>query len=224
MKFSWLSKRVARLPVWGWAVVVLVIATIGASASPSPQSSEEESVEVSTVVPTTKDLPSTTSKPPATTSTQPAITTTTLPVIGPGTYIVGRDIQPGGYRVSGYFARLDTNMDIIDNDGVYNKTGLTYVVVEPSDAYLELSGETIAIEDFPVYDPLIAGATEGTYLVNVDIQPGRYRIVNTNYAYAARLSCNRDIIDNAGNTGNVIIIIKASDCLFSFSGVLTRID
>ena len=126
--------------------------------------------------------------------------------------------------MSGYFARLDSNLEIIENDGVYGSTGLTYVVVEPTDAYLELSNEAIAIEDFPVYDPLIAGADEGTYLVNVDIQPGRYRVENPDFAYAARLSCNRDIIDNEGNKGNVIIIVKATDCLFMYSGILSRID
>jgi len=115
-------------------------------------------------------------------------------------------------------------MEIIDNDGVYNSSGLTYVVVDPSDAYLELSGEAIAIEDFPVFDPLLVGATDGTYLVGVDIQPGRYRVEDPDYAYAARLSCDRDIIDNEGNKGNVIIIVKASDCLFTFSGILSRID
>lgn len=101
---------------------------------------------------------------------------------------------------------------------------IDHVVVDPTDAYLELSAEAIAIADFPVYDPLIVGATEGTYLVNVDVQPGRYRVEDSRYAYAAKLSCDRDIIGNAGNAGNVIIVVKDSDCLFEFSGILTRID
>lgn len=200
------------------------LSAFGASACTSTSSSEGTSSSAPAPVTATSKPPSTTTQPRPTTTTRPPTTTTTIPVIGPGTYIVGTEIQPGGYRVAGYFARLDSNMEIIDNDGVYGSTGLTYVVVDPTDAYLELSGEAIAIADFPVYDPLIAGATEGTYLVNVDVQPGRYRVEDSRYAYAARLSCDRDIIDNAGNAGNVIIVVKDSDCLFEFSGILTRID
>lgn len=221
---SWVTRRVGRLPVWGWSLIALTVISISAGASTSTKSPDGASDVPSEAVTTSSRTPSTTTKPRATTTTQPATTTTTIPIIDPGTYIVGTELQPGGYRVSGYFARLDANMDIIANDGVYGSTGLTYVVVDPTDAYLELSDEAIAIEDFPVYDPLVVGADEGTYLVNVDVQPGRYRVEDPDFAYAARLSCDRDIIDNEGNAGNVIIIVKASDCLFTFSGVLTRLD
>jgi hypothetical protein len=224
MKFTWLSRGVGRLPVWGWTVIGLVVIAVGVSASSSQQSPEIRATDETIATTSTRPPATSTTKPRPTTTTRPATTTTTLPVIGSGTYIVGTDIAPGGYRIAGYFARLDANMEIIDNDGVYDSSGLTYVVVEPSDAYLEVSGEAIAIEDFPVFDPLLVAATEGTYLVNVDIQPGRYRVEDPTYAYAARLSCDRDIIDNEGNEGNVIIIVKVSDCLFMYSGTLTRID
>jgi hypothetical protein len=210
--------------MWGWTAIGLVVMIVAVGSAASLESSGSPFADDSVAPTSTRPPATSTTKPRPTTTTRPATTTTTLPVIGSGTYIVGTDIAPGGYRVAGYFARLDANMEIIDNDGVYDSSGLTYVVVEPSDAYLEVSGEAIAIEDFPVFDPLLVGAAEGTYLVNVDIQPGRYRVENPTYAYAARLSCDRDIIDNEGNEGNVIIIVKASDCLFMYSGTLTRID
>jgi hypothetical protein len=166
------------------------------------------------------------------TTTTAAPTTTTepaLPVISSGTYIVPDELAPGQYRVSGYFARLDANMNIIDNDGVYGEGELTFMEVRDTDAYVEISGEAIAVDAFREYlgggfDPIAAGAEGGTYLVGEDVAPGRYRVEDETYAYAARLKCNRDIISNAGNSGSVIIVVADSDCLFEFSGRLSRID
>lgn len=126
--------------------------------------------------------------------------------------------------MAGYWARLDAGFDIIRNDGVYEDRALSYVEIQPTDAYFELRGEAIAIADFPVYDPLALGAEEGTYLVGIDIQPGRYRVEKESYAYAARLKCDGDIIRNAGNEGNVLIEVRAGDCLFEYSGRLSRVD
>jgi hypothetical protein len=64
-----------------------------------------------------------------------------------GTYKVGVDIQPGEYRGTvddgnGYWARLDSKQEIIDN-GLSTKTGASmYFTVRSSDAYVEISGAT----------------------------------------------------------------------------------
>ena len=145
------------------------------------------------------------------------------PVIEAGTWLVPSEIKPGVYRVAGYYARLDSDGEIIDNDGVYGENDLTLMVVKKSDDMVEVSGEALAIEFLPRYDPLRNGATSGTYLVGKDIKPGRYRVKDPDYAYAARLDKDLDIIDNAGNEGNVVITIKPSDYAFEFSGELSRL-
>jgi hypothetical protein len=142
--------------------------------------------------------------------------------------MVGTELEPGEYRVSGYFARLDSKMEIIDNDGVYSENALTFMKVLPTDAYVQINGEAVRVEDFRAYvgtgyDPIAIGATGGTYIVGEDIAPGRYRVQDDTYAYAARLRCDRDIIDNEGNAGSVIIIVRENDCLFQFSGILSKI-
>jgi hypothetical protein len=66
---------------------------------------------------------------------------------GEGTYKVGADIQPGEYKGTvddgnGYWARLDSKQEIIDN-GLSTKTGASmYFTVRSSDAYVEISGAT----------------------------------------------------------------------------------
>lgn len=180
-----------------------------------PRTSDPVTTTTRTSPPTTRPAPPTTQRP---------TTTTTIPIIDSGTYIVGTEIQPGQYRVAGYWARLDSDFDIIRNDGVYDDRSLSYVEIQPTDAYFELSGEAIALADLSVYDPVGLGAKGGTYLVGVDIAPGRYRVEDETFAYAARLACDGDIIRNAGNEGNVIIEIQPSDCLFSYTGSISRLD
>ena len=130
------------------------------------------------------------------------------------------EIGYGVYRVTGYWARLDSDFSIIDNDGVYGN-GIGLMVVQQGDTYVEISGEVAPLGDFPVASPLAMGFAAGTYLVGVDISPGRYRISDPDYAYAARLDSTLGIIDNAGNSGSVIIEIHPSDYAFTFTGVIT---
>ena len=114
--------------------------------------------------------------------------------------------------------RLD--FSIIDNDGVYDN-GIGLMVVQRGDTYVEISGEATPLTDLPVASPLALGFTEGTYIVGIDIEPGRYRISDPDYAYAARLDRSLGIIDNAGNSGSVIIQISPSDYAFTFTGAIT---
>ena len=163
-------------------------------------------------------LPVTTAPPttvPATTTTAPDLT------ISSGTYIVGSEIQPGMYRVAGYWARLDASMDIIDNDGVY-KDGFGMLNVRDTDAYIEISGAAMPLSATRALDPSVEGFTSGTYLVNWDIQPGRYRVSGTDgMAYFARLDTNGEIIDNNISDGDVIVIVAAGDWALSITGTIT---
>ncbi len=143
--------------------------------------------------------------------------------IASGTYLVGSEMKPGYYRVNGYYARNDSDGEIIANDGVYEDDQFTLMIVKKSDDTVEISGEAMPIADFPSYDPVGNGVVDGTYLVGKDIKPGRYRIKDSDYAYGARLDKNLEIIDNEGNEGSVIITVKSSDFAFEYSGEIERI-
>ena len=144
-------------------------------------------------------------------------------VIGSGTWVVPGEVQPGYYRVAGYWATMDADMEIIDNDGVYEEDELTLAYVPASAAFVEFSGEAVPVEDFPAYPVLEIRPGAGTYLVGADIAPGQYRVSDGDYAYAARLDEDLEIIDNAGNAGSVIVIVKATDFAVSFSGQIERL-
>ena len=193
----------------GGIIVLIVLAAIGGAGS-----------EPSKLVPLMSA-----SVQPSAGSTKPleGNTTSATKIIASGTWIVGIEILPGTYRVSGYFSRQDVNGDIIQNDGVYDDNELTLMVVKASDSTVEINGEATSIAYFPVYDPIAKGATGGTYLVGIDIQPGRYRISKESYAYAARLDKDLEIISNEGNKGNVVITVKESDYALQFTGMIAPI-
>lgn len=145
-------------------------------------------------------------------------TTTTDPSISEGVYIVGAEIKPGLYRVSGYWARLDANMEIIANDGVYDN-GVGLLNVRETDAYIEIKGGALPLENSRTLDPVVEGYTAGTYLVNWDIQPGRYRITPTDgTAYFSRLDANGEIIDNNIGDGQLIVIVEPTDWAIQITG------
>lgn len=145
-------------------------------------------------------------------------------VIPPGTYIVGSEVPSGVYRATRYWATLDANNDILQNELVV-ENGLGLAVVPPNATLVQFAGEAISVNDRPTVDPLGEGFTEGTYLVGADISPGRYRVRSADdLAYAARLDTGLDIIDNDLNQGSVILAIQASDYAFTFRGTLEKLD
>ena len=164
---------------------------------------------------TTTAAETTTTEAPTTTA---APTTTTIPTVGDGTYIIPDEVEPGDYRFVGYMARLDEDLEIIDND-IVSDNGLGLMRLLDTDAYVEISGEATPLEFLPVIDPIAAGFTEGTYLVGVDIEPGRYRIspVDGN-SYWARLDANQEIIDNDISDGATIVIVNEGDWALTYSG------
>jgi hypothetical protein len=215
--------------------IFLTIGIIGGLADgPDPVAVAVETTTTTQATTTTE--PTTTTTDRATTTTQPATTTTTMPTLGSGTYIVSEEalpgiphIVPGVYRVVGYWARMDSSQEIIDNDGVYDN-GLTLLKVEASDAYIELSGEAVAFEDFPgLFDtnsvnPIVMEWTEGTYLIGVDLTPGEYMVSPIDgRAYYARLDESIGIIDNDFTEGQTIIRIAEGDYAFRFTGTLERL-
>jgi hypothetical protein len=133
--------------------------------------------------------------------------------------VVPDQFAPGTYRVEGYWARLDANQEIIDNDLV--DSGLTLLNVAPTDTYVEISGAAIALVDMPQVDPIGEGWTDGTYLIGTDLPAGRYNITPAgSSAYYARLDADRGIIDNNISDGNVIAVVQPGDWALSYTGAI----
>ncbi len=210
----WFQKK--RIIIPALIVVIAVFSSVSNSKDDNLPTASESSASENSEATTTPDASEEPSEPeePA----EPEIQTWS-----PGTYIVGEEIEPGQYRVAGYWARLDKDMEIIDNEAIWGNDGTLIVQIEKGDAYIEFSGEAMRLEDSGVIDPVELGLTEGTYLVGTDIAPGRYRISGDS-AYFARLECNNEIIDNNLSEGSVIAVVKDTDCYLNFSGDITKLD
>jgi hypothetical protein len=138
-------------------------------------------------------------------------------IIPDGTYSVGDEIKPGVYRVGRYWARLDRTQHTIAND--FESGCPSIVVVQPTDAYVKITGEAIAA-DLSTIDPIATGCSSGTFLVGRDIAPGRYRIRSSGLSYWARLDQGLDVIANENGKGQRILIVQPSD----FAVKLSRVE
>lgn len=191
----------------------------------APSTTQESTTSTSTSTTTTSEPPTTTTEATPTT-TEPTTTTIEDTTIGSGVWLVGSEVQSGVYRVAGYWARLDADQEIIDNDLV-GENGLTLVNILETDAFIDVNGAMIPLDDTRSLDPIAEGFTEGTYLVGYDIEPGQYRIVPENegdHAYWARLGENRDLIDNDLAEGPLVLTVRESDWAISFTGVISLLE
>lgn len=158
-------------------------------------------------------------------STTTAAPTTTVPLTDPvetgaGTYAVGTEILPGVYRVSISWARLDEEMDVIDND--LTLSGISIMTVYETDSFIELTGTAMPLDLVPTLDPIDAGFTQGTYLVGTDLQPGLYRITSEPgaTAFAARLASDLEVLESFQSGDTVEIELIDGDFALRYTGTL----
>lgn len=158
-------------------------------------------------------------------------------VISPGTWLVGREIEPGIYRSDGpinYWARLSGLSgeldDILANDAF--PASPVYVEIKASDHAFETkgTGSWYKINRGTYTGNRSTSFSEGSYLVGKDIEPGLYRSAN-GFNYWARLNdfageLSSIIANAAFCSGPALIEIKESDFGFEISGKTTwyRID
>jgi hypothetical protein len=143
-------------------------------------------------------------------------------VMPSGQYVVGTEIEPGMYRFAGYVARLDKEMQIIDNEST--RSGLGLIRVNPHDSYFEVSGEAIKLEHYPTYPVLENEPRGGIYLVGSDIQPGRYRINGDgSSAYYATYDKQMNRLNSDLNKGSLILNLQASAYAVEFRGRIEQI-
>ena len=185
---------------------------------------------VTTTIPaTTTTVPATTTTAPATTTTTAAATTTSAPVpaFGPGTHIVGEDVQPGIYetgivtdilgcgwdRLSGLSGEPE---DIIAGNPVSNHDVVEILV---DDAAFDTDCE--AWYPLTQLDPLMTTIPEGKWALGTHITPGAYQAPGGNQCTWERLSgvsgTPEDVIASDQPAGEAAVEIDPGD--FAFNSV-----
>ncbi len=157
----------------------------------------------------------------------------------PGTYLVGRDIEPGIYAGKAGTEVLDTCYwerlsglgggfaDTVAND---NAKGLFYVDVSETDVALSTRCELTALDEVPASQGFLTQLPPGTYLVGRDIQPGNYSgeagtgVLDS--CYWARLSGVSgefsDLIANGNAQGRYFVQVGSTDFAVKFDCAVTK--
>ncbi len=157
----------------------------------------------------------------------------------PGTYLVGRDIEPGIYagkagtevRDTCYWERLSglsgEFADTVAND---NAKGLFYVDVSQTDVALSTRCELTDLDEVPGSQGFLTQLPPGTYLVGRDIQPGNYSgeagtgVLDS--CYWARLSGVSgefsDLIANDNAQGRYFVQVGSTDFAVKFDCAVTK--
>lgn len=199
---------------WPWVIgillVIIVISAIVANGSQGNASS-------SSSTPTTQSSSSTQSPSTHPTSApQPQFAT-----FGDGTFIVGKDIQPGTYRTrtsspNCYYARLKgfsgAVEDIIAND---NTDDPAIVTISASDKGFESTNCGTWTKDLSAITTSKTSFSDGAYFVGTDITPGTYKSSGHANCYYARLSgfggSTGDILANNNTDTPAVVTIASGD-------------
>jgi len=149
----------------------------------NPQSDVEQSTSTTKPTPTTK--PTNTKAPTKTATNTPLPSATTNPyLVKPGTYIIGKDIQPGIYIGNAgddiwdscYWERLSdlsgNFSSIISNN---NGIGQFYVEIKDSDYAFTTGCSVFHIDSVPIPTNFLTELSPGTYLIGRDIKAGLYK-------------------------------------------------
>ncbi len=145
-----------------------------------------------------------------------------------GTLLVGEDIVPGRYftnpKAGCYFARLSglggELSDIIANEFIGFDAVQWIVEIDPADLAFSTDAECGEWSKNPTAGMQV-GISPGAWLVNQQIQPGRYRALNSAGCYWERLSnfgggsSGRIANDFIPTAGQALVEISSTDLGFS---------
>jgi hypothetical protein len=209
------------LPI-AFAVALL---TVACSGDDSADADTSTAVAAAAVEPPTTTKAPTTTQATTTTTTQPTTTTTTVPSIENGRYSVPDEVAPDTYRLWYSAARLDENMELIDNYLVgEGDTGI--VIVQPTDSYLALDGTMVTVEDFgkPI-DPIAKAATGGAYLVGYDLEPGQYRVhpSDNGVAWWKLRDDAMQVTESDEGDASLDVTVQEDDFVLEYRGTLARV-
>ncbi len=195
--------------------VVLVLIVIGVIASQAGNNSQPATTSQAT------QPVSTGQQPTQTPQRQPTPTTNTYAHFGDGTFVVGKDIQPGTYRTrmaspGCYYARLrgfgGAIDDIIANE---NTDAPAIVTIAATDKGFESRNCGTWTKDLSAITTSKTSFGDGMYIIGTDIQPGTYKSSGQSGCYYARLrglgGTTDDIIANENTDAPAIVTIAATD-------------
>jgi len=181
---------------------------------------------------TTSAAVATTTTAPATTTTTAPPTTTTVPALepafGPGTQIVGEDVDPGIYEtgiVTGLFgcywerlAGLSGELEDITANGNVSNHDVVEIMAE--DAAFDTDCDAwYALTELP--EPM-TNVPEGKWVLGAHINPGTYQAPGGDACYWERLSgvsgTPDDVIANDLPSGQAVVEIDPGDFAFNSTG------
>ncbi len=234
------SRKVA-LPVW--LVILIVIALLGlgdligqSNASNNAQNAsnttagttQSGNTSQSTAAPTQAQKSQPTATKKQVPQSKQTATTATYPNFSDGTFVVGKDIQPGTYRTrvaspGCYFARLKgfsgSTDDIIAND---DTDAPAIITIASTDKGFQSTGCGTWTKDLSAITSSKTSFGDGTFFVGTDIQPGTYKSSGQQGCYYARLSgfdgTTDDIIANDNTDTPAIVTIAPTDKGFQAKG------
>ena len=209
-------------------------AIVTPSATPLPPSTSTPTTSLES-----SSTPTPTATPTVEHETSPTVDANQTTVgLGPGTYLVGSEIQPGRYKAEvapGSFGCSWSRLS--DTDGELSSIiaisliveGQTYATIKGSDFAFETSGCTDFVpqtDETSQSSNRTEGFGPGTYLVGLEIQPGRYRTEVAPSSFGCSWS---RLSDTDGELSSIIAIslivegqtyatIKDSDFAFETSG------
>jgi hypothetical protein len=208
-----------------WLVLLVVSAGSGGnvtSTATSNQPAASSSARAATPSAAAATQPTTTPAPAA--SLKPSPTPVPKPQFATfqdGTFVVGKDIQPGTYRTrngsSGcYFARLKgfggSVDDILANE---NTDAPAVVTITPTDKGFDSSRCGTWTSDLSAITESRISFTDGDLIVGTDIQPGTYRSTGQSGCYWARLQSfghtTDDVLANDNTDNPAVVTIAPTD-------------
>lgn len=218
--------------------IIVIIGAIGAANGGKNSNTATADVKNSSTNATSVNSTSATTKISENTSAETTATEAPkAPKYSDGTYLVGKDIKSGLYRVTlkddilhmGYIHRAkDVNMETDSIIANILLTGNGYVEIKSTDVAVKLQGmeiEAINIKDLK--PDIKKEVTDGIYLVGYDIAPGTYKVEitdeTTGMGYVERsksvaMDVN-DIIANEIQQGSGYVKIEKGDFAVRLQGV-----
>jgi hypothetical protein len=205
---------------WPWivgALVLVVLIIMGAAANAGNNSQDN-----ATPTPQATNQPAQAATGAPISTPQPTSTPTpTFAQFGDGTFVVGKDIQPGTYRTREpsagcYFARLrgfgGTVDDIIANE---NTDYPAIVTIAATDKGFQSNNCGTWTKNLSAITTSNTSFGDGMYIVGTDIKPGTYKSKGQQGCYFARLrgfgGTIDDIIANDNTDTAAIVTISPSD-------------
>lgn len=198
------------------ALAICGIVTIANSANSGAKNASTQTTASVATTPATTTSKNANVKPAPTAKPKPTFAT-----FGDGTFQVGKDIQPGTYRMrqgadncyyvrlKGFTGALD---DIIANENTSNPA---IVTIDATDKGFQSTGCGTWTKDLSQITTSKTAFSDGMYIVGTDMEPGTYKSSGQPNCYYARLSgfgnTNDDILANDNTDSAAIVTIAAGD-------------